>query len=145
MKLTRQSVRGRHFVQEPISLPLGLHHEISRSVVSLPSCDSRPDNYVDLFWTAFDPTSLYNTVFKIVFIGSSGYTIYLMLHDYKPTQDPNLDTFKVQYLLGAAAILAVLFPYTYTPSEVCGSTQGDSTFLADLSRSYGHFPSGSSR
>lgn len=41
-----------------------------------------------------------------------------MLNDYKPTHDPNLDTFKVQYLLGASAVLAILFPYKYTFSEV---------------------------
>jgi ER lumen protein retaining receptor len=41
-----------------------------------------------------------------------------MLNDYKPTHDPNLDTFKVRYLLGGAAVLAVLFPYSYTPSEI---------------------------
>jgi len=73
--------------------------------------------YLDLFWT--DPTkSLYNTTFKLVFLGSSGYTIYLMLTDYKPTHDPNLDTFKVQYLLGGAAVLAILFPYSWTPAEM---------------------------
>lgn len=73
--------------------------------------------YLDLLWT--DPTrSLYNTFFKIVFIGSSAYTIYLMLNDYKPTHDPNLDTFKVQYLIGGSAVLAILFPYSYVPSEM---------------------------
>ena len=72
----------------------------------------------DLFWTAFHPGSLYNTVFKIVFISSSAYTVYLMLNDYKPTHDPNIDTFKVQYLLGAAAFLGVFLPYKYTPTEV---------------------------
>ena len=41
-----------------------------------------------------------------------------MLNDFKPTHDPNLDTFKVQYLLGASAVLAILFPYKYTLSEV---------------------------
>ena len=41
-----------------------------------------------------------------------------MLNDYKPTHDPNLDTFKVQYLLGGSAILAVLFPYRYEFTEV---------------------------
>ena len=70
-----------------------------------------------MFWT--DPTrSLYNTTFKIVFIGSSAYTIYLMLNDYKPTHDPNLDTFKVQYLIAGSAVLAILFPYHYTLTEV---------------------------
>uniref|UniRef100_A0A093VAZ1 ER lumen protein-retaining receptor n=1 Tax=Talaromyces marneffei PM1 TaxID=1077442 RepID=A0A093VAZ1_TALMA len=71
---------------------------------------------LDLFWTFTD--SLYNTVFKILFIGSSFYTIYLMLNDYKPTQDPNTDTFKVEYLLGFSALLAILFPQHYTISEI---------------------------
>lgn len=57
-------------------------------------------------------------MFKIVFIASSSYIIYLMLNDYKPTHDPNIDTFKVQYLLGGAAVLGVVFPYKYTPTEV---------------------------
>jgi ER lumen protein retaining receptor len=37
---------------------------------------------------------------------------------YKPTHDPNLDTFRVQYLLGGSAVLAVLFPYKWTPYEM---------------------------
>ncbi|KAL4771375.1 ER lumen protein retaining receptor-domain-containing protein [Aspergillus nidulans var. acristatus] len=72
--------------------------------------------YLDLFWAFTD--SLYNTTFKILFIGSSGYIIYLMLHDYRPTHDPNLDTFKVQYLLAASAILALIFPHDYSISEI---------------------------
>lgn len=74
--------------------------------------------YVDLLWTFYEPKSLYNTIFKIIFISTSAYTVYLMLNDYKPTHDPNLDTFKVQYLVGASAVLAILFPYKYTFSEV---------------------------
>ncbi|KAL1999768.1 hypothetical protein VTN02DRAFT_4053 [Thermoascus thermophilus] len=72
--------------------------------------------YLDLIWTFTD--SAYNTTFKILFIGSSAYTIYLMLNDYKPTHDSNIDTFKVQYLLGFSALLAILSPYEYTVSEV---------------------------
>lgn len=41
-----------------------------------------------------------------------------MLNDYKPTHDPNLDTFRISYLLGGSAVLAILFPYYYTPSEI---------------------------
>jgi len=41
-----------------------------------------------------------------------------MLHDYKPTHDPNLDTFKVEYLLAGAAVMGIVFPYKYWPSEV---------------------------
>ncbi|CCJ31249.1 unnamed protein product [Pneumocystis jirovecii] len=37
---------------------------------------------------------------------------------FKPTNDPNIDTFKIQYLIGAAAILALLFPGVYTPIEI---------------------------
>ncbi|CAD6505751.1 BgTH12-01238 [Blumeria graminis f. sp. triticale] len=72
--------------------------------------------YLDLFWTFGD--SLYNTIFKLLFLGSSGYTIYVMTTAYKPTHDPNLDTFRVQYLLGGAFALAIIWPYTYTPSEI---------------------------
>ena len=70
----------------------------------------------DIFWTLTD--SLYNSTLKIVFIGSSAYTIYLMVNDYKPTHDPNVDTFKVEYLLGGSAVLAILLPYRYTIPEV---------------------------
>jgi len=70
--------------------------------------------YLDLFSTH----SLYNLVFKILFISTQGYIIYLMINTYKPTNDSNLDTFRVQYLLGGAAILAILFPYYYDPWEI---------------------------
>lgn len=53
-----------------------------------------------------------------MFISSQGYIIYLMTNAYKPTNDPNLDTFRIQYLLGGAAVFAVLFPYKYTFSEI---------------------------
>jgi len=71
----------------------------------------------DLLWT--DPfRSLWNTTFKLVFIGTSAYIIYLMLNDYKPTHDPNLDTFRVQYLVAGSAVLGIIFPYKYEFSEV---------------------------
>ncbi|KAK8200977.1 endoplasmic reticulum retention protein [Zalaria obscura] len=73
--------------------------------------------YLDLLWT--DPTkSLWNTLLKLIFISTSAYTIYLMLNDYKPTHDPNLDTFKVHYLLAGSFLLALIFPYAYTPAEI---------------------------
>lgn len=72
---------------------------------------------IDLLWT--DPTrNLYNTLMKIFFIASSGYTIYLMMNDYRATHDRNLDTFKVQYLFGGAFVLAVIFPYKWNFSEI---------------------------
>jgi ER lumen protein retaining receptor len=72
--------------------------------------------YLDLFWTFTD--SAYNTIFKILFLGSSGYTLYLMASIYKPTHDPNIDTFRIQYLLGGALALALIYPYQYSLSEI---------------------------
>lgn len=72
--------------------------------------------YLDIFWTFSD--SFYNSVFKVLFLLSSGYTLYLMTNRYKPTHDPNLDTFRVSYLTGGSAVLAILFPYRYALSEI---------------------------
>lgn len=41
-----------------------------------------------------------------------------MTNAYKPTHDPNVDTFRIQYLLGGAFVLAVIWPYKYTPLEI---------------------------
>jgi len=75
--------------------------------------------HADLLWTP--PTNnLWNTFFKIVFIGCQSYILYLMLVDYKPTHDPNQDTFKVEYLLGGAFVLGILLPphWRYQVTEV---------------------------
>ncbi|KAI0552799.1 putative HDEL sequence binding protein [Xylaria curta] len=74
--------------------------------------------YVTRYLDLFSTESIYNIVFKILFISAQGYIVYLMTTKYKPTHDPNLDTFRVQYLLGGAAVLAVLIPYRYTLSEI---------------------------
>ncbi|MCJ1466644.1 endoplasmic reticulum retention protein [Pseudocyphellaria aurata] len=76
--------------------------------------------YLDIFWT-FTTGSLWNTTLKLVFLASSAYTVYLMLNDYKPTHDPNIDTFKVEYLVGGSLVLAVLFPYRYEFTEILWS------------------------
>ncbi|KAL2886879.1 ER lumen protein retaining receptor [Ceratocystis lukuohia] len=69
----------------------------------------------DLFWTH----SPYNFIFKVLFIGCQSYIIYLMTSSYRPTNDPNLDTFRVQYLLLVISlILAILFPHFYSFFEV---------------------------
>lgn len=60
----------------------------------------------------------YNTVFKLLFLSSSAYTIYLMTTSYRPTQSAPLDTFRVQYLLMGAAVMALLFPFEYKPIEI---------------------------
>lgn len=106
----------RHFLQVTSALSLCLRHAISRYVAAPDDSlrQSRLTPRADLFSTH----SFYNLVFKVMFIGSQGYIIYLMTNAYKPTNDPNVDTFRVQYLLGGAAVLAILFPYKYTISEI---------------------------
>ncbi|CAE6428292.1 unnamed protein product [Rhizoctonia solani] len=71
--------------------------------------------YIDLL-TNF--VSLYNTFMKIFFIASSIYILYLMKFKYRSTNDPSIDTFKVEYLLGPSVVLALIFNYGFKFSEV---------------------------
>ncbi|KAG9070880.1 endoplasmic reticulum retention protein [Linnemannia hyalina] len=71
--------------------------------------------YTDLVTTY---VSLYNTVMKMFFIASSLYIIFLMKIKFKATNDPRLDTFQVQYVVGGAALLALIVNYTFTFQEV---------------------------
>jgi len=40
------------------------------------------------------------------------------LADYRPTQDPSIDTFRIEYLLGPSVVLALIFNYGYTILEL---------------------------
>jgi len=71
--------------------------------------------YLDLFIYF---VSLYNTVMKIFFIGSSFYILYLMKFRFKATFDPNLDTFRVEFLLGGALLLAMIFNHEFSFLEI---------------------------
>jgi ER lumen protein retaining receptor len=55
---------------------------------------------------------------KIFFIASSFYVLFLMMKKFKATYDPNLDTFRNEYLFLFAGVLSVLLCYDYTPVEV---------------------------
>ncbi|OQU98543.1 hypothetical protein CLAIMM_04313 isoform 3 [Cladophialophora immunda] len=112
----------RHLLQNPGLIFSRLRDEIPWFVRpqsfngAKPSALTLPLGFADLFWTFTD--SAWNTIFKLIFLSSSLYTLYVMLNDYKPTHDPNLDTFRVSYLTGGSAVLALLFPYRYTLPEV---------------------------
>ncbi|KAJ2964214.1 hypothetical protein NQZ79_g848 [Umbelopsis isabellina] len=71
--------------------------------------------YVDLLTSYI---SLYNSTMKIFFIASSLYIVYLIKFKFRATHDPSIDTFKIEFLLGGAAILGVVFPYKYTVIEI---------------------------
>ena len=77
---------------------------------------------------------------KLFFIGTSVYILYLMKGPFRPTHDPNLDTFKVEYLLIASFVLSLIFNYAFTFSEVSLVFQS----IPQLTfRSFGHSVSGS--
>jgi len=72
--------------------------------------------YLDLLTFQFH--SLYNTVMKLFFIGSSVYILYLMRVRFRPTNDPSIDTFRIEYLIGPCAILSLIFNYGYNWLEI---------------------------
>lgn len=41
-----------------------------------------------------------------------------MKFKYKATYDANLDTFRIEYLLGGSAVMGLLLPYEYSVVEV---------------------------
>jgi hypothetical protein len=85
----------------------------------------------DLLWSY---VSLYNTVMKVFFISSSLYILYLMKRPFRPTFDPNIDTFKTEFLLIGAFAASMVFNYEYSFSEV--STLTAPSFLISNRRQY---------
>ncbi|KAI0279077.1 ER lumen protein retaining receptor [Russula aff. rugulosa BPL654] len=74
--------------------------------------------YLDVFFTW---VSLYNFIMKLFFISSSVYILYLMKVRFRPTNDPSIDTFRVEYLVGPAFVLGLLFNYSYSLTEISWS------------------------
>lgn len=74
--------------------------------------------YLDIFW---EWVSLYNFTMKLFFIASSIYILYLMKFRFRPTQDPSIDTFRVEYLLGPSVVLSLIFNYKFSFTEVMWS------------------------
>ncbi|XP_053212082.1 ER lumen protein-retaining receptor-like [Panonychus citri] len=71
--------------------------------------------YLDLF-TNF--ISLYNSVMKVVFLGTSYATIYLIYLKFKATYDRNHDTFRVEFLLAPCALLALVLNHEFSFLEI---------------------------
>lgn len=98
--------------------------------------------YLDLFGVWH---SLYNSCMKIFFIATSLYIVYLMQVKFKATYDANLDTFRVEYLLGGAAVFALLTTFDYSVLEVgscCIMICGIGTRWPNHDRCFGHSRSG---
>lgn len=71
--------------------------------------------YLDLI-TNF--ISVYNTTMKLFFLGASFGTVYLMYLKFKATYDTNHDTFKIEFLLGPTAVLALVLNHEFTFMEI---------------------------
>lgn len=71
--------------------------------------------YLDLVTTYI---SAYNTFMKVIFIATSYATIFLMYIKFKATYDHNHDTFRIEFLLLPALVLAFLINHELTVLEV---------------------------
>jgi len=71
--------------------------------------------YLDLVTTF---VSVYNTVMKVVFIGASVATVFLMFVKFRATYDRNHDSFRIEFLLIPTVILALLINHDFTVLEV---------------------------
>lgn len=71
--------------------------------------------YLDLFTTFI---SAYNTFMKIVFIATSLATVFLMYVKFKATYDHNHDTFRIEFLILPAFILALLINHELSFVEI---------------------------
>lgn len=71
--------------------------------------------YLDLFTTFI---SAYNTFMKIIFIVASLATVFLMYVKFKATYDHNHDTFRIEFLLLPALVLALLINHELSFVEV---------------------------
>lgn len=71
--------------------------------------------YLDLL-TSF--ISLYNTTMKIIYVGCSYATVYLMYAKFKATYDGNHDTFRVEFLVVPVGGLAFLVNHDFSPLEI---------------------------
>ena len=75
--------------------------------------------YLDVFFTFI---SVYNTLMKVLFVGASSFTVYLifMHKQVQPTYDRNHDTFKLEAVLLPAFVFSLLpwFHYAFTVLEI---------------------------
>jgi len=75
--------------------------------------------YLDLFMG--DWVSIYNTLMKLFFMASSCYILWLMKKKFRATYDPSLDTFRVEFLVGPALLLGLIFNYGFNLTEILWS------------------------
>eukprot|EP01111_Echinosteliopsis_oligospora_P009535 TRINITY_DN2810_c0_g1_i1.p1 TRINITY_DN2810_c0_g1~~TRINITY_DN2810_c0_g1_i1.p1 ORF type:complete len:219 (+),score=23.46 TRINITY_DN2810_c0_g1_i1:125-781(+) len=67
--------------------------------------------YLDLFTNHY---SLYNTVMKIIFLGTTYTIVYLMSTKYRASYDRENDTFRTIFLIAPSFVLGLMFGYKKT-------------------------------
>lgn len=72
--------------------------------------------YLDILYRPW--SNKYNLVMKFVFIGTSLYTLHLIRTKFRATYNPNIDTFKIEYLLGGAGVMALIFNLQFSVAEI---------------------------
>ncbi|EEB07331.1 HDEL receptor [Schizosaccharomyces japonicus yFS275] len=71
--------------------------------------------YLNILWHY---GSLYFYVMRLVFIIAEAYICYLMLVPLRPTNDKRIDTFRIEYLVGGSAILALITTTNYRVATI---------------------------
>lgn len=71
--------------------------------------------YLDIFWNF---SSLYNSIMKIVFLGTSFAIIYFIRMKYRHSYDKEHDSFRVVFLIGPALLLALVFNPEFSFFEI---------------------------
>jgi len=71
--------------------------------------------YIDIFTNFISP---YNSLMKLFFISSSIATVYLMWIKFKATYDRNHDTFRVEFLVVPAIVLALIINHEFSVMEI---------------------------
>ncbi|XP_051171561.1 ER lumen protein-retaining receptor [Leptopilina boulardi] len=71
--------------------------------------------YLDLVTTYI---SAYNTFMKVIFIAASGATVFLIYIKFKATYDHNHDTFRIEFLVLPALVLALAINHSFSFVEV---------------------------
>ncbi|WFD03895.1 endoplasmic reticulum retention protein [Malassezia obtusa] len=77
--------------------------------------------FVARYLALFQPPYPYLIIMKLFFLGSSFYVIYLMKFKFRSRVELDIDSIRVEYLLGGSAVLALLFNYKFTPLEILWS------------------------
>lgn len=111
----------RHILQDTGTLRWCLHHEISRPFLPF-------SIHIQLCYeTVFHQQQLLYSLPHEVQIQVSRKShspptpIILTVYVFRPTHDPSIDTFKIEYILAPCILFSLLFNYKFTVAEVLWS------------------------